>query len=62
MAKVRTKIAYPGDWKSPQGETKITPERVLHWQKLHRELRGMGVRFPVPWGHLSTATPAEAGD
>lgn len=46
-----------GTHHSPQGEVRVTPQRVAHWVNTFQKLKSAGVRFPTPWGHVSTAIP-----
>lgn len=61
MPYIPKKVLEPGNYKSPDGDIAIPPERIRHWVNQFNAMRRNGITIPVPWGHLSKAVPAEIG-
>jgi hypothetical protein len=60
MAKVTKILLRPGLFAAPQGWLDATPARLKRWAQKVREMRRLGIRLPIGWGHQPRALPADA--
>lgn len=57
LARVTKTILEPGNWRSPQGELRATPERIRRYADQFAAMKAKGIRVPLPWGHQPHALP-----
>lgn len=62
MARFAKTVLEVGTHQSPEGPVVVTPERIRRWADQHSQMRALGIKTPVPWGHQRSAFPQYAGE
>lgn len=57
MAKALKTLLRSAIYQAPQGELHATPARVRRWAEQFREMKAVGIKIPVGWGHQPDALP-----
>jgi len=53
MPKFKKKVLEVGTYQSPDGEVKVTTERLNHWANSFDKMRGANIGIPVSWDHAN---------
>lgn len=60
MAKASKVLLRTGLYQPPQGELLVTPSRLRGYVDKFRQMRDLGIKIPIGWGHQPDANPADA--